>query len=108
MRKGSLKYIFGQRGEISAGSRVQRVKIERAAAFPIMAGPGVDEVLIQVVPFADEGRSELRTLNVKSGRTDRIAGSPVRYGSFVIDHQRKVRMVRAGRCTRTPTSAGDC
>ncbi|MCU0755860.1 MAG: prolyl oligopeptidase family serine peptidase [Xanthomonadales bacterium] len=90
---GRVKYVFGYRGDMQIGSRIDKAGKDNAAAFVIADLPGKDaEVLIQVVPFGAAETSELRKLDVRTGRTRIVTRSPVRRGSFWVDHAGEVRV----------------
>lgn len=90
---GRVKYVFGYRGDMQTGSRIDKAGGENAAAFVIADLPGEEsELLIQVVPFGAVETSELRKLDVRNGRTRTLTRTPVRNGSFVVDHAGEVRI----------------
>lgn len=90
---GRFRYLFGYRGDMQTGSRIDKAGGENAAAFVVGDRPGKEaEVLIQVVPFGAYETSELRRLNVRTGQTRRLTRAPVRRGSFVVDHAGEVRL----------------
>jgi len=90
---GRVKYVFGYRGDMQTGSRIDKAGGENAAAFVIADLPGKEsEILIQVVPFGAVETSEVRKLDVRTGRTRTLARAPVRNGIFVTDHEGEVRI----------------
>lgn len=93
METGRVKYIFGYRGDMQTGSRIDKAGGENAAAFVIADLPGKEsEILVQVVPFGASETSELRKLDVRTGRTRVLTRAPVRNGNFVVDHAGEVRL----------------
>jgi dipeptidyl aminopeptidase/acylaminoacyl peptidase len=90
---GSVKYVFGYRGDMQTGSRIDKAGGERAAAFIVADLPGKEsEILIQVIPFGAAETSELRKLDVRTGRTRTLTRAPIRNGNFVVDHDGEVRV----------------
>jgi dipeptidyl aminopeptidase/acylaminoacyl peptidase len=90
---GRVKYVFGYRGDMQTGSRIDKAGGERAWAYVVANLPGKEsEVLIQVVPFGASEASELRKLDVRTGKTRTLTRAPIRNGDFVVDHAGEVRI----------------
>ncbi|MDZ3823540.1 MAG: S9 family peptidase [Pseudoxanthomonas sp.] len=89
--------LFGFRlaqGIPAGGSNIRRPQAEQASAFLIDTLPGDErQVLVNVVPWAgEEAHSEVRRLNVATGRTSRVVRSPVPRADFLTDLDGNVRL----------------
>lgn len=90
---GRVKYVFGYRGDMQTGSRIDKAGGERAAAFLVSSLRDKEaEILIKVFAFDAPEVSEIRRLDVRSGRTRTLTRAPVRRGEFVVDHAGEVRV----------------
>lgn len=90
---GRVKYVFGYRGDMQTGSRIDKAGGERAGGFVVAPLDSKEaEVLIQVIPFGATETSELRRLDVRSGRTRTLTRAPIAGGSFVMDNAGEVRV----------------
>lgn len=95
--KGS-ELLFGYRlaASGSQASNIKKPAAERASAYLIDTLPDNDsQVLIAVHPWMTGERgtfSEARLLNVKSGRTSKVATSPIPLGTFLADRDGNVRL----------------
>lgn len=90
---GRVKYVFGYRGDMQTGSRIDKAGGERAAGFVVAPLASKEaEVLIQVIPFGATEASELRRLDVRSGRTRTLTRAPIARGTFVMDNAGEVRV----------------
>lgn len=77
------------------GTRIQKKKEERVAAFIIDTLPKDDKnVLISVQPFVDDPYTRVDRMDVYTGRRNTVARAPIRNASFVTDHQGVVRFAQ--------------
>ncbi len=93
---GRLTYAFGYRGGSSTVSRIKGPVAEAAAAFPIARMPDDNSVLIRVARFGAQDGSEIRVLDVASGRSRRVSSAPIPNANFVVDHAGDVRLAFGG------------
>ena len=93
----SAGVLFGYRAEVISapgGTRLKQRKAETASGFLIDTIPDrPKEVLIEVQPWGSEDEvSEARRMNVETGKTIRVARSPLPRGRFLTDRQGNLRL----------------
>ena len=90
--------LFGYRlaASGSEASNIKKPTAERASAYLIDTLPEKkNQVLIAVHPWLTSERgtfSEARLMNVNTGRTTKVATSPVPFGTFLADREGHVRL----------------
>ncbi len=93
----SAGVLFGYRANVitdQGGTRLKQRKAEAASGFLIDTIPDrPKEVLIEVQPWGSEDElSEARLMNVETGKTIRVARSPLPRGRFIADRKGNLRL----------------
>lgn len=93
----SAGVLFGYRANVitdQGGTRLKQRKAEAASAFLIDTIPDrPKEVLIEVQPWgAEDEVSEARLMNIETGKTIRVARSPLPRGRFFADRKGNLRL----------------
>lgn len=87
--------LFGFAAGMQAGTRIEQRQSTFAAAWVIdrlPANPG--EVLIQTYGYGIEGElNSVYRMNVTDGKLKKVAGSPIRNGTFQTDFEHRVALV---------------
>lgn len=96
---GGKRYLFGYRGEMSAGSKIKRVIATNASAYVLEPlADANNSILVGIVSWQSTGEIpfvEMARMNVMSGSLTKAGGNiPLRYFSnILVDQSNRVRVV---------------